>query len=90
MGEFKEKAFVPNFIEGLAHIQQDNGRKRFPVGGVRQMRNNAYKLKSGRMLSAEPLKSSNSGEIQASRRRSNTLDDWQERNGESTVARGRS
>ena len=50
-GPAKEKVFVPDSIEGLARIQQDNGRKRFRVGGVR--RNNEDQLKGGRVLSTE-------------------------------------
>ena len=37
---------MPDFVEGLAHVQQYDGRSRSPVGGARQLRNHADELRA--------------------------------------------
>ena len=53
MGQFVEKAFVPDSIEGLAHVEQNSDGGQMLVVGVRQIGNNPDELKGRRVLSAE-------------------------------------
>ena len=53
VGNFIENAFVPDFVEGLAHVQKDGDSLMVSVDGVSELRNNSDKLKSGRKLPAE-------------------------------------
>ena len=71
MGQFEEKAFVPDSVEGLAYIHQDSACRLVLVSGVRQKRSNAYKLQCCSLLW---MKLSNSREIRATRRHSNTYE----------------